>query len=213
MTNTTIKTVRVGQMPGKINEFAVEVGTSIGALLDLAELNAEGFEIKVDGQVATTDSVVSNSTNLVLLAKQVKGNSGTVRIGQMPGRIEEYALDAGSTFADALSVAGLSSEGFEVKADGAKVNDLNSEVGSTSLILLAKQVKGNSGTVRVGQMPGKIEEYAVDPSSSVADVLSLAGLSADGFEVKADGTKVTDLNAPIGTTSLLLLAKQVKGNK
>ena len=213
MTNTTIKTVRVGQMPGKINEFAVEIGTSIGSLLELAELNAEGFEIKVDGQVATTDSVVTNNTNLVLLAKQVKGNSGTVRIGQMPGRIEEYALDSGATFADALSIAGLSSEGFEVKADGAKVTDLNSEVGSTSLILLAKQVKGNSGTVRVGQMPGKIEEYAVDPSTSVAEVLSLAGLSADGFEVKADGTKVTDLNSPIGTTSLLLLAKQVKGNK
>lgn len=212
MTNTTIKTVRVGQMPGKINEFAVEVGTSIGALLDLAELNAEGFEIKVDGQVATTDSVVTNSTNLVLLAKQVKGNSGTVRVGQMPGKIEEYAVDPSSTVAEVLGLAGLSADGFEVKADGTKVTDLNAPIGTTSLLLLAKQVKGNAGTVRIGQMPGRIEEYALEDGATFAEALSIAGLSSDGFEVKADGSKVTDLNSEVGSTSLILLAKQVKGN-
>lgn len=214
MTNTTnaIKTVRVGVMPGRINEFAVEVGTPVSAVLELADLSSTGFEIKVDGQVASVDTVVTNDTNLILLAKQVKGNA-TVRIGVMPGRINEFALDETTTVREALQIAELSAEGFEVKADGAKVTDLDAPIGSTSLLLLAKQVKGNSGTVRIGVMPGRISEFAIDGSTSFADALALAELSATGFEVKADGTKVEDLNQPIGTTSLILLAKQVKGNK
>jgi hypothetical protein len=61
-------------------------------------------------------------------------------------------------------------------------------------------------------MPGKIEEYALEGSTTIAQALEQAGLSATGFEVKVDSVRVTDFNQPIGNANLILLAKQVKGN-
>jgi sulfur carrier protein ThiS len=143
-----MKTVRVGQMPGQINEFAVEVGTSIRSLLETAGLNPTGFSVKVDGNEATNldSAVVTSSTNLVILAKQVKGNGyREVRIGQMPGQINTYGVEVGSTVAQAIEIAGLNPSGFSIKVDGVEVTDLHTSYvrDNTSLILLAKQVKGN----------------------------------------------------------------------
>lgn len=66
-----------------------------------------------------------------------------IRVGVMPGKIEEYVVQDTATFEDVIEMAELETEGYEVKADGLKVEDLNEEVGSTTLLLLAKQVKGN----------------------------------------------------------------------
>jgi sulfur carrier protein ThiS len=143
-----MSTVKVGQMPGRINEYAVEEGTSIRALLELAELNPTGFDVKVDG-VKVTDldnTTVSATTSMVILAQQVKGNSGgTVKVGKMPGRINEYAVEIGTSIADVLELAELSTDGFDVKVDGVKVTDLSGTqvTDSTSMIILAQQVKGN----------------------------------------------------------------------
>lgn len=215
MTNST-KTVRVGVMPGRINEFAVEIGATIESVLTLAELSATGFEVKVDGaKVTDLSQTVTSSTNLILLAKQVKGNAEkTIRVGVMPGRINEFVVDSSTSIQDVLNLAELSSTGFEVKVDGTKATDLTQPVGSANLILLAKQVKGNAEkTVRVGVMPGRINEFVVEDTATIESVLTLAELSATGFEVKVDGTKVTDLNTQVGSANLILLAKQVKGNK
>jgi hypothetical protein len=74
MGNTVV--VKVGQLPGRIEEFAVEVGTTISALLDLASLDASGYDVKVDSvSVSALDStVVTEDTKVVILARQVKGN-------------------------------------------------------------------------------------------------------------------------------------------
>lgn len=214
------KTVRVGVMPGRIEEFAVEAGTSIASLLEIANLDAAGYDVKVDGaKVTDLDSAtVTESTNLVLLAKQVKGNAEkTVRVGVMPGRINEFAVTTGTTISEVLALAGLDATGYDVKVDGSKVTEFESATvtESTNLILLAKQVKGNADkTVRIGVMPGRIEEYALNTDTSIADALQLAGLDATGYDVKVDGSKVTELNSTYITdsTNLILLAKQVKGN-
>lgn len=219
---SNIKTVRVGQMPGQINEFAVEVGTSISALIQLAGLTATGFEVKVDGSTVSnlSGTFVTASTNLVILAKQVKGNAvKTVRVGQMPGQINEYAVEEGTTIKALIALAGLNTQGFEVKVDGRSVTNLDAEkvTSSTNLVILAKQVKGNADikTVRVGQMPGQINEYAVEVGTSIAKLVELAGLSSTGFEVKVDGQTVSNLSGTFVTasTNLVILAKQVKGNK
>lgn len=210
------KTVRVGIMPGRISEYAVEVGQSIADVLILAELSTNGYEVKVDGNKVTDlqSTTVTEGTNLILLAKQVKGNmSKTVRVGVMPGRINEFAVEVGQSIADVIALAELSADGYEVKIDGEKVTDLVNTLvtASTNLILLAKQVKGN-GTVRIGVMPGRINEYALETTVTFAEALAIAELDASGYEVKADGNKITDMNAQIGSTALILLAKQVKGN-
>jgi|GEM_PF-3464814 len=139
-----------------------------------------------------------------------------IRVGMMPGRIEEYAVEVGTPISEVLAMAGLDPTGYDVKVDGIKITELsqNNVDESTNLILLAKQVKGNSDkTVRVGMMPGRIEEYAVEVGSTVAEVLQLANLDPTGYDVKVDGIKITDFNTPVTqSTNLILLAKQVKGN-
>jgi biotin carboxyl carrier protein len=212
---SNVKTVRVGQMPGQINEFAVNVGDSIKSVLTLAGLNASGYEVKVDGTTVDANSaVITSSTALVLLTKQVKGNSAkTVRVGMMPGQINEYAVNVGDTIASVLSLAGLNATGYEVKVDGATTSTSAVVTSSTALILLTKQVKGNSvKTVRVGKMPGQINEYAVNVGDSIKSVLTLAGLSAAGYEIKVDGATSSDSATVTSSTALILLTKQVKGN-
>lgn len=138
------KVIRVGVMPGRINEFVVEEGVTLASLLELAGLDASGFDVKVDGTKVTDLNTVVDGANLVLLAKQVKGNAnGLVRIGVMPGRINEYAVEEGQTVGQALELAGLDPTGFDVKVDGVKVDLYYTITPATNLILLAKQVKGN----------------------------------------------------------------------
>lgn len=139
-----------------------------------------------------------------------------VRVGMMPGRINEFAVEEGASVADVLALAELDATGYDVKVDGEKVDPTSAFVtANTSLILLAKQVKGNADkTIRVGMMPGRINEFAVEVGTLIADVLELAELNSAGYDVKVDGTKVDPENAYVGdNTSLILLAKQVKGNK
>lgn len=139
------KTIRVGTMPGRITEVAVEKGTSIEEVLNIAELDASGYDIKVDGNKVEGSATVDDNTELVLLVKQVKGNAGgQVRVGTMPGRIQEYAVEVGTSISDVLDQAGLDSSGYDVKVDGNKVDPSSETVNdSTELILLVKQVKGN----------------------------------------------------------------------
>lgn len=140
------KVVRVGMMPGRIEEFAVEVGTPIKDVLDMAGLAPAGYDVKVDGTKTEDLSFpITESTNLILLAKQVKGNADkVVRIGVMPGRISEYAVEIGTPVGKVIEMAELDSNGYDVKVDGTKITDLSAPVTeATNLILLAKQVKGN----------------------------------------------------------------------
>lgn len=138
----------------------------------------------------------------------------TLRVGIMPGRIQEVAVEVGATVAQVLELAGLSATGYDIKADGSKVDESFAVTSSTNLILLVKQVKGNAnGLVRVGMMPGRIEEHAVEVGTPISQVIENAGLDATGYDVKVDGTKVDASSATVtDSTSLVLLVKQVKGN-
>ena len=67
------KVLRVGKMPGRITEVVVNTGTTIADVLEVAGLDAQGYSIKVDGQASSLDTKVTESTNLVILAQEVKG--------------------------------------------------------------------------------------------------------------------------------------------
>ena len=140
------KVVRVGMMPGRISEYAVEIGTPISNVLSMASLDPSGYDVKVDGVKVTDLSFpVAENTNLILLAKQVKGNADkTIRVGMMPGRISEYAVEVGTPISDILNMASLDPAGYDVKVDGVKIDNYSTPITeNTNLILLAKQVKGN----------------------------------------------------------------------
>ena len=135
------KIIRVGSMPGKIQEVAVEVGTTIKEVLEIAELEVAGKEVKIDGVVSELTDVVTDSTKLVLLVSRVKGN-GIVKIGVMPGRITEIAVEDDATVAEIIEIAELDAEGYEIKVDGV-VSTEETVAGTAKLVLLCKRVKGN----------------------------------------------------------------------
>lgn len=67
-----MKTLKVGVFPGRVNEFAVEDGQTVGAVLEMAgiEVGAEQ-EIKLDGNVVTPETIAEGS--MLLVAKRIKG--------------------------------------------------------------------------------------------------------------------------------------------
>lgn len=66
----------------------------------------------------------------------------TVKVGKLPGRIVELALEKGSVVAVALETAELNPEGFEVRVNGAPT-DMNKELTNMDTILLVKKIIGN----------------------------------------------------------------------
>ncbi len=66
-----------------------------------------------------------------------------VKVGKLPGKIEEYALNGNRTVADALEVAELSAEGFEIRVNAEKSEE-DRELEDGDTVLLAKKIKGNS---------------------------------------------------------------------
>lgn len=66
--------VRVGKVPGQIKEFVIDDTTNtVGKVLELAELDYTGHEIRLNNSPATTDSQVKGG-DTVLLLKKIKGN-------------------------------------------------------------------------------------------------------------------------------------------
>ena len=134
-------TVKVGRLPGKIEEIALNGGRSVADALEAFELDAEGYEIRVNGSPSDFDTELSDG-DTVLLVKKIKGNQEFVRIGKLPGKIEEYAFEDGSTIEDALETAGLDFEGYEVRLNGSPA-DMDDYVSDGDTVLLVKKIKGN----------------------------------------------------------------------
>lgn len=134
--------VRIGTMPGRINEFALENGATVKEALEIADLTTEGYQIKVNGEQVDEEKVLSDG-DLVLLVKQIKGNSEPIiRVGTMPGRINEYAVSTGATVEDVLEIADLTTEGYQIKVNG-EMATLDTPINDGDLVLLVKQIKGN----------------------------------------------------------------------
>ena len=208
MTNS----IKVAKLPGTVTEVAVEQGTTFAQVIEIAGQDSTGFEVKADGRTITNLNEVADGVSMILLAKQVKGNSSTLKVAKLPGTVTEIAVEDGTTFAEAIELAGQDSAGFEIKADGRTITNLNEAVGGTSMILLAKQVKGNAGFLKVAKLPGTVTEVAVEDNTTFREAIELAGQDSQGFEIKADGRTITNLDESVGSTSMVLLAKQVKGN-
>lgn len=214
--NADMLNIKIGVMPGRVGSYALELGTSYAKALEIAGLDTDGFEVKVDGTPVTNfDSAIHAGADTILLSKRVKGNSGVVKIGVMPGRVDSFGLEAGTTYAQAFAIAGVDPEGYEVKADGAVITDYNQVVGAVDTVLLSKRVKGNSGfTVKIGVMPGRIESYGLEAGTTYAKAFEIAGIDPEGFEAKADGTVINNFDILIQPgIDTILLSKRVKGNK
>jgi len=66
-------TVRVGRLPGRITEVALNGDRTVGAAIAVAELDPTGYEIRVSGRPADATTVLVEG-DIVLLVRPVKGN-------------------------------------------------------------------------------------------------------------------------------------------
>ena len=66
--------VKAGFMPGKIQEVAIQEGGTVRDALGVANIDVpEGYTIKVNESTTDMDTVLQNG-DLVLVAKNFKGN-------------------------------------------------------------------------------------------------------------------------------------------
>jgi sulfur carrier protein ThiS len=135
--------VKVGKLPGAISEIALNGDRTVKAALQAAELNATGYQIRVNGDDADLDTRVYEGSS-IFLVKKIKGNADhiMVKVGKLPGAISEIALNGDRTVRAALQAAELNATGYQIRVNGDDA-DLDTRVYEGSSIFLVKKIKGN----------------------------------------------------------------------
>ncbi|NIT13202.1 MAG: hypothetical protein GTN99_02860 [Candidatus Dadabacteria bacterium] len=67
----------------------------------------------------------------------------SVRIGVVPGNVDEIVLEDDATLADALNTKGLSMAGHTVQVSGRTVTSTSHRLVDGDRVMLTKAVKGN----------------------------------------------------------------------
>ena len=200
--------VKVGVMPGKLEEVVVESGTKVKEIFALANIDIAGYETRLDGVVVDADKPVFNGA-LLLAMRKIKGNADVIKVGVMPGKLTELAINDDTSAEEAFELADIDVSGYEIRLDGNVIEE-NCIVNGGNLLVAMKKIKGNA-TLKVGVMPGKLTEIAVLDGTNAKDAFALAEIDTSGYELRLDGV-VIDEDTDVSRGSLLLAMKRIKGN-
>jgi len=200
--------VKVGVMPGKLEEVVVESGTKVKEIFALANIDIAGYETRLDGVVVDADKPVFNGALLVAM-KKIKGNVDTIKVGVMPGKLTEIVVNDGTTAKEAFQLADLDVSGYEMRLDGVVIDE-DVVINNGNLLVAMKKIKGNA-TLKVGVMPGKLTEIAILEGTNAKDAFALAEIDTSGYELRLDGV-VIDEDTDVSRGSLLVAMKKIKGN-
>lgn len=140
-------TIKIGKLPGSVDEYSLPEGTSVlEAIEDYAELNVDGYSVKINGETYNIDDVEDDvvcNGDEIFLTKQIKGNTSvTVKIGYFPGVLKTVHLNGARTVADAIDGADLESSGYTIRVND-EVANMETILSDGDTIHLAKQIKGN----------------------------------------------------------------------
>ena len=135
-----MKTLKVGQMPGKLVEVAIQEGMTAKEIFELAEVEISNHEVRLDGEKISLDTTI-NGWNLLLAMKMIKGNA-TLKVGQMPGKLTEIIVEEGLTAREAFGRVNVELANHEIRLDGNKI-DLDTVVSGGNLLVAMKMIKGN----------------------------------------------------------------------
>ncbi|HEY9786787.1 MAG TPA: hypothetical protein V6D17_15400 [Candidatus Obscuribacterales bacterium] len=137
--------VNVG-VPGNIKKLVLE-GTdwNVRDVLKYAEIDHNGYDIRVGGQPVKLDSPVADGQT-VLLLRPVRGNveGGTISVNVgVPGNIKKLVLEGNKwTVGEVLKYAEVEYKGYDIRVGGQPVS-LDSAVTDGQTILLLRPVRGN----------------------------------------------------------------------
>lgn len=134
----------------------------------------------------------------------------TIKVGVMPGRLQEVVVEAGAKASEIFAIAGVDYANHEIRLDGNKVDE-NTVITSGNLLVAMKMIKGNMPTIKVGVMPGRLQEVVYTEGDIAGDVLGNAGVDYTNHEIRLDGDKI-DKNTQLTGGNLLVAMKMIKGN-
>ena len=134
--------LKVGVMPGKLVEVAVEKGESARNIFELAGVEVSNHEIRLDGNKIDIDSCVNNGRLLVAM-KMIKGNRPSIKVGVMPGRLTVVEYNRGESAKNLFEKANVEVSNHEIRLDGNKI-DINDEINEGNLLVAMKMIKGNA---------------------------------------------------------------------
>lgn len=134
----------------------------------------------------------------------------TIKVGVMPGRLQEVVVEAGAKASEIFAIAGVDYANHEIRLDGNKVDE-NTVITSGNLLVAMKMIKGNMPTIKVGVMPGRLQEVVYTEGDIAGDVLRSAGVDYANHEIRLDGNKI-DKNTQLTSGNLLVAMKMIKGN-
>ena len=142
--------VNVG-VPGNIKKLVLEGnGWTVQDVLRYAEIDANGYDIRVSGQPSKLDSAVTDGQT-VLLLRPVRGNvdlgkneGGTISVNVgVPGNIKKLVLEGNSwTVQSVLRQAEVDASGYDIRVSGQPAS-LTTAVTDGQTVLLLRPVRGN----------------------------------------------------------------------
>ena len=163
--------IKVGVMPGRLVEVAVEEGTSAREIFEIAGVEVNNHEIRLDGVKINIDDTVEEGKLLVAM-KMIKGNMPSIKVGVMPGRLEIVEYTKGEQANEIFDRAGIEVSNHEVRLDGNKIS-LTDEINEGNLLVAMKMIKGNARVFSSSCTDEEIEillEQALPQQIKVGDV-------------------------------------------
>ena len=149
-------TIKVGMMPGRLEEIVVEENTSARKIFELAGIEVSNHEIRLDGEKIDIDSNI-NSGNLLVAMKMIKGNMPVIKVGMMPGRLESIEYTEGQFASEIFEKANIELSNHEIRLDGEKIN-IDTKISGGNLLVAMKMIKGNSSsTYKTDCTPEEVE--------------------------------------------------------
>ena len=182
--------IKVGVMPGRLVEVVVEEGTSAREIFEIAGVEVNNHEIRLDGAKINIDDTVEEGKLLVAM-KMIKGNMPSIKVGVMPGRLEIVEYTKGEQAINIFDRAGVELSNHEIRLDGNKIS-LTDEINEGNLLVAMKMIKGNARVFSSSCTDEEIEillEQALPHEIKVSDVTmedNLAIIKIGNSEVVID---------------------------
>jgi hypothetical protein len=215
-----IKIVELGKA---VKEVAVEGSiVDVNTIAEIAGIVIN--EATINGYTVTGSTSVRDGDVIFLNPKKIKGNNDFIEVkfvkfGAAGGGIDTVAVAPGSTIADAVAAAGKSYDGFEFRVGtDTTASETSKVLNSSTSIILVKKIKGNNDFIEVkfvkfGAAGGGIDTVAVAPGSTIADAVTAAGKSYDGFEFRVGtDTTASETSKVLNSSTSIFLVKKIKGN-
>jgi sulfur carrier protein ThiS len=132
-----------------------------------------------------------------------------VKVAKLGSKVNEVALQEGQTIQDAINASGVPATGLDMRLNGEAV-DPNTKAEDGDVITLIPKIKGGQELVKIAQVGKKVEEVCIEEGTTIAEALKIAGVKADGLDMRLNGDEC-DENDEVEDGDIITLIPKIKG--